>query len=77
METVVRPGIVAAEGLEQNQRPPHLHGKVDRVLQGEIPANPPGGNHPVENELAVWIWIRLKPIDGVDTRANYGRFRGS
>ena len=75
METVVCRGIVAAESLEQDQRPPHLDGKVDRVLQGEIPANPPGGNHPVENELAVWI--RRKPVDGADTRAKYGQFLGS
>jgi hypothetical protein len=64
-----------AEGFEQNQRPPHFDGKVDRVLQGEIPANPPAGNHPVENELAVLI--RRKPVDGADTRAKHGQFLGS
>ena len=75
METVVCRGIVAAESLEQDQRPPHLDGKVDRVLQGEIPANPPGGNHPVENELA--LWIRRELVDAADTRAKYGQFLGS
>jgi hypothetical protein len=53
VEPVARPRIADPEGLEDQQRLPQLPRAGDRPIEGEAPAGPPGGGHPVDDVRAV------------------------
>ncbi len=53
VKSVAGPGVVATQRLQDDQRPTKSSGPVDRPLQREVPVQPPVGDHPVEDEVAV------------------------
>ena len=73
MQPVVRARVVAAQRLEDHERLPQLDRVVDRPLQPEVPAEPPGRDHPVEDVVTSGMDRAL--IHGTDTGAR-GRQRG-
>jgi hypothetical protein len=59
-----RPGLVAADGLDHQERARQLPRQLDGPRQGVVPADPPLGVHPVDHQRA------LRPqglgVDGAD-----------
>jgi hypothetical protein len=47
------PGIAGALRLQDDQRLAELPDTLERAVQGEVPADPPVGGHPVEDEAPV------------------------
>lgn len=52
MQAVARPGIIAAQSLQDQERAIELERPEDRMIEGEVPARAAAGSHPVENEAA-------------------------
>ncbi len=53
VDAVAGPGIVHAQRLEYQQRFAQLARPLERPIEAEVPRRAPGGDHPVEDEVAV------------------------
>mgnify|MGYP001551174070 CR=1 FL=1 len=52
-EALAGPGVVRAQGLEEHEGLAEGAGAVDGMVEGEVMRRAAGGDHPVEDEVAV------------------------
>jgi hypothetical protein len=64
VDAVIRPAIAGAQRLQDHQGLSQRSGVLGGPLQGEAPAEPPEGDHPVEDEVAVRPeWAAVARLD--------------